>query len=254
MRIESAIAPQRPRVGPRLQARFAITEDEIREAQRLRHAIFAGEMNAKLKSPTPGLDSDLFDDYCQHLTVIDRATDTLVGYTRILTEERAAEAGGFYSQTEFALERVLSLPGRFMEIGRTCIHPNYRSGGTIAVLWSALADFISTHGYDHLIGCASIPLQSGHAAVRTLIRNLRTDQTIHPDFAVVAKHQLPQHSPAIAHSSVQMPALIRAYLRLGAQLSVDPYWDRDFNVADVLVLLSQNHVNPRYARHFLAAA
>ena len=120
---------------------FASSFAEIREAQRLRYQVFAGEMGAHLHTPMPGLDYDQFDAYCRHLLVRDSATGQVVGYTRLLTAEQAQQAGGFYSQTEFDIRPILQLPGRFMEVGRTCIHPDYRNGATIATLWSGLATY-----------------------------------------------------------------------------------------------------------------
>ncbi len=103
--------------------------DEVREAQRLRHAVFAGEMGAILPNTVPGHDVDLFDDYCEHLLVRDVATSEVIGTYRVLTPEQARRVGCTYSDTEFDLTRLRSIRDRMVELGRSCVHPDHRHGG-----------------------------------------------------------------------------------------------------------------------------
>ena len=120
--------------GPRplgLTVDLARDRREVREAQRLRHSIFSQEMGAQFDSRFQGIDEDRFDAFCDHLVVRDQATGKLVGTTRLLTQEQALRAGGFYTETEFDLHAVLRIPGRVLEVGRTCIHPDHRSGAAI---------------------------------------------------------------------------------------------------------------------------
>ncbi len=242
--------PILPATTPRaLGVALAQSREEIQAAQRLRYAIFAGEMGAKLHNRIPGLDHDRLDPYCQHLIVRD-ALGQLIGCTRILTAEAARRAGGFYSQTEFDLAPVLALPGRFMEIGRTCIHPDYRNGATIGTLWSGLAAFIAEQRVDYLIGCASIPLGEDGGEARALYAELAQRHLV-PEALRVKPHLPLPRRDGVARSDYAMPPLLKAYLRLGAQIGGDPCLDPDFKVADVFVLLSSQRIERRYARHFL---
>lgn len=236
-----------------LKVRLAASPDEVRAAQRLRYRIFAGDMGARLHTAVPEHDVDRFDEHCQHLLVWDEVGGQLAGSTRILLPEGARSAGGYYSQTEFDLTAVLDRPGRFMELGRTCIHPEYRNGLTIATLWMGVAEMLKSERCDYLIGCCSIGLDEGVDAVRALIGQLRAEQLLGAGWVVRAHHRLP---PAAAGDSraAHMPPLLKAYLRLGAQVAAEPCWDEDFNVADVFILLDQQRVAQRYARHFRVAA
>jgi putative hemolysin len=244
-----AIAPL-PASAPRaLSVALARSHEEIRAAQRLRYAIFAGEMGARLHNRIPGLDHDRLDAYCHHLIVRD-ALDQVVGCTRILTAEAARRAGGFYSQTEFDLAPVLALPGRFMEIGRTCVHPDYRNGATISTLWSGLAAFIAEHHVDYLIGCASIPLGVDGSEARALFAELTRRHLVPEPLRVKPHLPLPRHD-GIVRGDYTVPPLLKAYLRLGAQIGGEPCLDPDFQVADVFVLLATPRIERRYARHFL---
>lgn len=137
---------------------WAQHQDEVRQAQRLRHAVFAGEMGARLDTWLEGHDVDLFDDYCEHLLVRDGEGGEVIGTYRVLTPAQAQRAGSFYTDTEFDLTRLRHLRERMVELGRSCVHPDHRHGGVILALWGALAEFMARNGLDTMIGCASIPM------------------------------------------------------------------------------------------------
>jgi len=240
-----------PVAGSRaLDVKLARSREDIQAAQRLRYTIFAEEMGARLHNRIPGLDHDQLDRYCQHLIVRD-SFGQVVGCTRILTAEAAQRAGGFYSQTEFDLGPVLALPGQFMEIGRTCVHVDYRNGATISALWSGLAAFIAERRIDYLIGCASIPLgKDGSSEARALYAELARRCLVPESLRVKPHLPLPRHD-GLAQNRFAVPPLLKAYLRLGAQIGGEPCLDPDFNVADVFILLSTQQIERRYARHFL---
>lgn len=232
-----------------LRVELVRSREDIHAAQRLRYAVFAGEMGARLHNRIPGLDHDRFDQYCQHLIVRDTLGE-VVGCTRILTAQAAQRAGGFYSQTEFDLAPVLALPGRFMEIGRTCVRADCRNGATISALWSGLAAFIAEHRIDYLIGCASMPLGENGLEAQALYAELARRSLV-PDSLRVKPHLPVPRRDGRAPGRCIVPPLLKAYLRLGAQIGGEPCLDPDFQVADVFVLLSTHHIERRYARHFL---
>ena len=236
--------------APRFEVRFAQTDDEIRATQRLRYRIFAGELGAQIDGGEEGIDSDQFDAYCRHLMVRDCDSGEIVACTRILTDEQADKAGGFYSESEFDMEMIRALPGRVMEIGRTCVAAEYRSGGVIATLWQGIAETITREGYDYLFGCASIGLEDGGASAHAILETIRgkylteTSQRVRPYYPLPVADRRPE-------GNVRMPPLLKAYVSLGAKACGEAYWDRDFNCADVFMLLNVSDLNPRYARHFL---
>jgi len=235
---------------PRFEVRIAQTEAEIRATQRLRYEIFAGELGAAIDGGDAGLDHDQYDPFCRHLMVCEPASGRVVACTRILTGERAPGAGGFYSAGEFDLAMLDSLPGRVMEIGRTCVAPEFRSGAVIATLWQGIATYIVNHGYDYLFGCASIDLRDGGATAHAILEQIRSRHLAAPSQQVRPYIPLPA-ADRRASEPVRMPPLLKAYLSLGAKACGEAYWDRDFNCADVFMLLDVRDLNPRYARHFL---
>lgn len=233
---------------PRLQASFTNCPQEILEAQQLRFQIFGEEFGAHFEN---GIDADSYDSICHHLLVRDQRNGLLVGYTRILTEDQVN--GAFYSGNEFHLEELAKLPGRVMELGRTCIHPDYRNGATIGTLWMAVARFLIDHNFDYLIGCASITMEDGghtlHKLNSVVQQKYRSDQiTTQPRLGV------PAVSPVRSDEKPEIPALLAAYLRMGARVCGEPCWDPEFNCADLFVLLNVKDLPKRYARRFLSAA
>jgi putative hemolysin len=228
---------------------MAKSASDVLESQALRYDVFARESGATLHNTIDGIDHDHFDPYCRHVLVRDIDSGRVAASTRILTSEQLPFTGGFYAATEFDLTHILSIPGRFMEIGRTCVHADYRNGTAIAMLWMGISRFLESRGYDYLIGCASIDLHDGGMQAQAVMQRLRQ------------RHMLPEGSrvkpllpypprPVDASLAPVMPPLLKAYLRLGAVIGGEAYWDQDFNVADVFVLLGVNRLDARYARHF----
>ena len=234
--------------------------DEVREAQRLRHDIFAGEMGARLPKTVPGHDIDLFDDYCEHLLVRDAATRQVIGTYRLLTPAQAKRVGSFYSDTEFDLTRLRMLRGSMVELGRSCVHQDHRHGGVIMALWTALGGFMVRNELDTMIGCASIPMQyegahgmvgGGHAAA-SIWRQVREKHLAPIEYHVRPRLPLPvdQLDDSL---EVEPPALIKGYLRLGAKVLGAPAWDPDFNAADLPMMMRLAELPARYRKHFLGA-
>lgn len=240
---------RRPRHA--LTVGFAHTPEDIQEAQRLRYRVFAEEMGANLPTRIPGVDHDIYDPHCVHLVVRDSQTTEIVGTYRILSPENARKIG-YYTENEFDITRLRHLRPRMVEIGRSCVHPDYRTGATIGLLWSGLAQYMQQAGYDYLIGCASISMADGGHAAASLYRRLA--EALGPqEYRVFPRCPLPlaalqQDLPA------ETPPLIKGYLRAGAWICGEPAWDPDFNTADLPILLPMARVSDRYAKHYLGQA
>ncbi len=232
--------------------------DEVREAQRLRFQVFVEEMGATLSPQLPGLDIDLFDDFCEHLLVRDTQSRQVIGTYRVLTPAQAKRVGSTYSDTEFDLTRLRMVRERMVELGRSCVHPHHRHGGVIMALWGALAEFMVRNQLDTMIGCASISMQhtgehgmvgGGHAAA-SIWRQVSAKHMASIEFHVRPRLPLPigQLDDSL---QVDPPALIKGYLRLGAKVLGPPAWDPEFNVADLPMMMRLQELPARYRRHFL---
>ncbi|GLZ53083.1 GNAT family N-acyltransferase [Actinomycetospora sp. NBRC 106378] len=227
----------------------------VRAAQRLRHDVFAVEQGARLAPGTAadeGRDEDRFDAFCDHLMVRDDTDGSIVGTYRMLTPEGAAEAGGLYSDTEFDLRRLDPLRSRLVEVGRSCVHPDHRTGTVLSLVWAGMWRYLVLSGHRWLVGCASVPLTADGelpGAVWSLVR----EKHYAPDERRVVPHRPAPIGPDEGRRAARAltPPLLRGYLRLGAEIGGAPAIDHDFGVADLLVLLDHTAIDPRWRRHLL---
>jgi putative hemolysin len=245
---------QSNQVQPHEKKQFAVslarTESEVREAQRLRYKVFAEEMGAHMPGKEERLDQDMYDPFCDHLLVRDVDTNEVVGTYRILAPEQARDANGYYSEGEFDLSRLGNLRDRMVEVGRSCVHPDYRGGGVITLLWAGMAQYMLKNNYDYLIGCASISMADGGHNAASIYNKVKQDSMSPLEWRVFPRCALPLEA-LDNNTEAVLPPLVKGYLRLGAYVCGDPAWDPDFNTADLLVLLPMSRINTRYVKHFL---
>lgn len=238
---------------PTLLVSWAKSEAEVKEAQRLRFKVFAEEMGANLPNHSDGLDVDEFDDHCDHLLIRDKETLRVVGTYRVLPPHKALEIGKLYSDSEFDLSRLHHLRPRMVEVGRSCVHQDYRSGLVIMALWSGLAEYMLKNDYEIMLGCASIPMSDGGHFAASFYNSLSRD-----DIAPIENHCFPKVPLPLSRLNgsliVAAPPLIKGYLNIGAKICSAPAWDPDFNTADLLTMLRLSDINPRYAKHFFKKA
>ncbi|MGW6461441.1 GNAT family N-acetyltransferase [Streptomyces sp. NPDC055078] len=257
-RSTSAPAPT-PRPAPAGEAEpsryvlcLARDQDDVRAAQRLRHQVFAGEFGALLDGPEPGLDTDAFDAYCDHLLVREAGTGEVVGTYRVLPPERARIAGRLYTETEFDLTRFAAIRDDLVEVGRSCVHPRHRNGAVISLIWAGLARYLTRTGHTWLTGCCSIPLSDGGGLAAATWRTVRARNLAPEEFWVTPHRLWNAEAVPLPAGRTELPALLRGYLRLGAWVCGAPAHDPGFQAADLCVLLSLRRTDPRYLRHFLS--
>jgi len=236
--------------GKKLHVGLATSDTEILEAQKLRYRVFAEEMGARLPSRTPGVDKDMYDPHCHHLLVRDEDNGKVVGTYRILPPEAARLMRSYYSDSEFDLTRLQHLRSRMVEVGRSCIDAEYRSGAVITLLWSGLARYMMENRYDYLMGCASIGMADGGHNAANIFASLGPEHMAPAEYRVFPRCALPLEKLATGVRA-EPPPLIKGYLRAGALVCGEPAWDPDFNTADLLLMLPMAQVADRYARHFM---
>lgn len=237
---------------PKFIAQFAHNNTAIQAAQKLRAETFGQKYGVSFDHPQ-GFDVDNYDPYCLHLNVYDTTKGKLIATTRLLTIEKSRLIGGFYSQQEFDLSPLLpSLQGRVLEIGRTCVHADYRSGAAITVLWSALAEYLLAEDFAYLIGCASVPLDNPQD-LALLMNNFADEHFVPATQRVIPKRKMVL-SPTDNSSKMALPPLLKAYLRMNAKLGGEAYFDDIFSCADIFVVLDVATLAGRYAQRFLKSA
>ncbi len=239
---------QRSEISGRYQTLVALDPATVEAAYRLRYRVFVEELGARL--PGDGIEQDRFDPYCDHLVVQDRQDSRIVATTRLLSDRAAERSEGFYSQTEFDIDAIFTLPGRFLEVGRTCIDPACRGSVVLTTLWSGLARYAVERGFDYLMGCASIPPGPSGFAVEAFQRRLTPEQRPPLWLNVRSLRPVPDHLRC-QRDDCGLPPLLQTYLRLGAWVCGEPYWDEAFDCMDVFILLPLTRLKARYSRRFI---
>ncbi len=252
-----------------LQVRLATTNKEIRKAQRLRFKVFFqhGGAIADARTKLTRRDTDRFDKFCDHLIVTDHSARNrfgkikpkVVGAYRLLRSDVAKEKKcGFYSADEYDVSSLLSRhpQKRFLELGRSCVLPDYRGKRTIDLLWRGILAYVRYHKIDALIGCASFEGANAlaHAASLSYLAHharaagewrVRAREVLHIPMEMLAAEAVDGRK-AIAG----LPPLIKGYLRLGALFGDGAVVDRKFNTVDVFVVMPVERMNSRYVDHF----
>jgi putative hemolysin len=256
------------RIGS-LETRLARSSREIDAAQAVRYRVFVTEMGAQLPAEAMRRerDFDSFDEICDHLLVIDHAIegdieDQIVGTYRLLRQEVAMAHGGFYSASEFDLAPLLARhPGKqFMELGRSCVLPDYRTKRTVELLWQGNWAYALKHGMDAMFGCASFPGidPQEHALALSFLHH---NSQVKEEWMVSAQPDLYNNMNMIPAEEINprqalsaMPPLVKGYLRLGAMIGDGAVVDQAFNTTDVLIVLPIAVISGRYINHFGADA
>ena len=224
--------------------------EEVVAAQRLRYRVFAGEMGALLRTSVSGLDVDGFDEHCDHLVVREDGTGEIVGCYRMLPPGRVAGAGMRYSETEFDLRNLRGIEGALVEAGRSCVHPDHRTGAVVSLVWAGIARYMYLSGHNWLAGCVSVPMGDGGVLAAGVWDTVRRKHMAPPEYRVRPLRPWEADGVEVPGRTV-VPPLLRGYLRLGAWVCGAPAHDVDFGVADLFVLLGLDRVDRRYLGHFL---
>ncbi|NOD96154.1 GNAT family N-acetyltransferase [Ruegeria sp. HKCCD6228] len=245
-----------PDADPSFTIKLAETQDELRAAQRLRYDVFVRELGGggALVDHVAGLERDRFDLYFDHMLAIDDATGEVVGVYRLLPGNRAAELGQFYSEDEYDLS-VLKQSGRkLLELGRSCLHRDYRGGTAMYHLWNGLSRYVAERQIEVLFGVASFHGTDVQELAQPLSM-LHHNHLAPPDLRVRAQPSVFQTMDLVApdaldrrRAMVRVPALIKAYLRLGGFVGEGAFIDHTFNTTDVCLILDTTRMNERQKR------
>jgi L-ornithine Nalpha-acyltransferase len=260
-RLPAEIPASLGRIGP-LRVRLARDEAEVRASQRLRHRVFF-EASGTKDSRTELLDADRFDAYCEHLLVIDDSlggpvSQRIVGTYRLLREERARAARGYYSDNVYDVRSLISRhpDRRYLELGRSCVLPDYRSKRTVELLWQGIWAYCQMHSINVMFGCASFAgiVPAAHALALSFLHHharAKDDWRVAAISATSASMDLiPVEAVDLRTALAAMPPLVKGYLRLGAKFGDGAIVDQEFGSTDVFVIVRSEDITARYLNHF----
>ncbi|MGB3148223.1 MAG: GNAT family N-acyltransferase [Paracoccaceae bacterium] len=246
---------------PQFQVRLAKSEADLLSAQRLRYRVFVEELggDGPLVDHAARIERDEFDDVNDHLVLIDTTRpeaelDHVVGAYRLLLDDQAKAFGRYYSDKEYDLAPLRASGRKLLELGRSCVLADYRGGPGMYLMWNGLAEYVLQNHVDILFGVASFHgtepeqleqplswLYHHHLAPEPLRARSRVAQPM---------NLLPKEALDRAQTMAQMPALIKAYLRLGGMVGDGAYIDRDFNTIDVCLIMDTSEMSSRHRDYY----
>ncbi|WP_158807735.1 GNAT family N-acetyltransferase [Beijerinckia sp. L45] len=255
------------RAGP-FEIRLASSEKELRSAQKLRYTVFYEEGGAIANRDVARSRRDIcpFDAICDHLIIVDtdavsssgNAKAKVVGTYRLLRRDVAEAHNGFYSQGEFDMQPLLDRQPttRFLELGRSCVHMNYRSKRVIELLWRGLWLYAKQHKIDALLGCASLPgtdLDALRLPLSFLHHYAQADEAWQVEawpHGIADFTPLPKDAIDVRRGITALPPLFKAYLRTGARFGRHAVIDRQFGTTDVFTVMPMGDIEERYIAHY----
>ncbi len=245
------------RIMSDFQIKITREKGDVVAAQRLRFEVFPPEMRKGMRSSCQqGLDADDYDPLCEHLIVRESKDGRVIGTYRLLLGSEARKHAGFFSEREFNLENIKKLRDELLEMGRSCVHRDYRDGMVIDAMWQTIADYVRSHQIRYLFGCARLHT-TDHREVSEFFALLRKRHYAPEELRV---HPLPEKSFAGLDEKIEiqdprtlfraLPSLIKGYLRVGAVVCGPPALDLDIGTAYFFLLLDVNKMSRGYRRRY----
>jgi len=255
----------------KLSARIAKTPAEILAAQKLRHKVFFEEEGVKdisrggttVSLAENGLDRDEFDQFCEHLIVIDKVKELakappeeyVIGTYRLMRKDGSKRAGKWYSETEFDVEKFMNFPGEVLELGRSCVAAEYRTKMTLAIMWNALAAYMFDNNIALMFGCGTFlgtDLNEHKEALALLAKNYVAEGK----WACRPKGENARDFPPIpadldeAAALLKMPTMVKGYLRAGCKVGNGVFIDWGWGGFDVLIIFEMKDLKDKYLDHY----
>ena len=244
--------------------KLANKKSELKKAQALRYSVFYREKKAKPTFPKKimRLDYDTIDKFADHLIVIDKKRkgikNKIIGTYRLIRGDVASHFGGFYTSSEFDLTKILNAykHKEILELGRSCVHKDYRNGTTMNLLWKAIAEYVKLYDIKVLLGCASFPGKDVQVFSKEL-SYLKSHFSLSEEVSVksLVNNNYPANNKNYINEGdlrtfAKLPPLIKGYLRAGGKVSDGFFIDHDFNTIDICVIVQIENIDEKYKNKF----
>ncbi|MGB3081762.1 MAG: GNAT family N-acyltransferase [Candidatus Omnitrophota bacterium] len=240
--------------------KLAENQEEVEKTLRLRYEVFNIEQGRGLKTAEEhSIDSDEFDHYCLHLFVLEKWSGRVIGTYRIHLGMVAKSAKGFYSSREYEIKGLYKIADKCMELGRSCVTPEFRTGSVIALLWKAITELLVRTELTFMLGCVSLEEEdpvTGWALYEYFHRaNLLSEHITaipHPEFELERPpdHEIEKFLSDERALKKCIPPLFKGYLRLGGLVCGQPALDSEFGTIDFFIMVDTTRIPERYVRHF----
>jgi putative hemolysin len=242
------------------RVKLAENHEEVEMAQRLRYEVFNLEQaRGLISSEKYGIDFDEFDEHCLHLLAFEKCSGKVVGTYRAYLGFVANSAKGFYSSREYEIHGLYRISDKCIELGRTCVSPEHRSGSVIALLWGGITELLVRADLSYMLGCVSLD-DTDPRTGWALYEYISKRYSVCRDFTVIPRpgftlqrppnHEIEKVLADEASLRKKIPPIFKGYLRLGGLICGHPALDREFGTIDFFILVDINKVPRRYKHHF----
>jgi putative hemolysin len=243
--------------------KLAETKSELKQAQALRYSVFYKEKKAKptFTKKIIKLDYDKIDKYADHLIVLDKKNkkNKIVGTYRLIRGDVAKLFGGYYSSSEFNLINITNnyKDKHILELGRSCVHQDYRNGSIMNLLWKAIAEYVKLYDIKILLGCASfsgIEPTKYSDELSYLRQNFCLPEHLSVesfDKNIYPVYKLKENNSNQLRIFAKLPPLLKGYLRIGGKVSHNFYVDHNFNTIDLCVVVNTSDIDEKYRKKYL---
>ncbi len=251
--------PMKIDLGP-YTIKTAESWNELIESFKLRHEVFNQEFRGWTQS---GLDFDKFDYHFDHLIIVHREQKKIIGTYRLRSSDHFNKS---YTALEFDLQMLTLHPGPYLELGRACIHQDYRKGSVISLLWRGIAEYMKLSGSQLMFGCSSVKVNTAREAA-LIFRYFSEQGSVDKEFLCrpTKKYSMIDFDAwysyfrnGLSESQKQeaeslIPSLLKSYLKLGAKVDCEPAFDEDFDCIDFLTVLKRDELAASLAERFQVA-
>lgn len=248
-------------VAGNLEVIIASKPEQIEAAQRLRYRVFCEEMGARPSEEIERSkrDMDAFDAVCDHLLVVehqDNAEALVVGTYRLLRRAAMAKIGRFYSESEYDTSAVNNYKGEILEVGRSCVDPDYRNRAVMQLLWRGIGAYVARFDVALMFGCASFhgTDPKAHAmALSYLYHYHLAPEELRPvalPSRFIDMNLMPKEAVNVKEAFSSLPALIKGYLRLSGYIGLGAVIDYEYNTTDVSIVVKTDLVTEKYAQRY----
>ncbi len=254
-----ALLPYNP---DKIAVRVTTDADEIKAAQAIRYKVFYEELGAtpSEEMAQDKLDINEFDPITDHLIVLDtdlpEGPEQIIGTYRLLRQSVAEQYGKFYTSDEYDISALTANKKDLLELGRSCVLPDYRSRPILQKLWEGIAHYVADHNISMMFGCASIPgtnVEDASEILAYLYHNHLAPEDIRPKALEDVYVDMNLHDKDSLNAKkifMSMPPLLKGYIRLGAHIGDGAFIDKQWNSIDVCIVLPSAIVKEKYVKHY----
>ncbi|MEZ5691636.1 MAG: GNAT family N-acyltransferase [Rickettsiales bacterium] len=248
-------------IAGNLEVFVASKPEDIEASKVLRYQVFFEEMGAKASDiiAKTQMDQDEFDDVCDHLLVAEHQEDggyRVVGTYRLLRRQQMKKIGRFYTDGEFDINLIKSYDGEILEVGRSCVHADFRNRAVMQLLWRGIGAYVVKFQVKFMFGCASfhgVDPKEHAMALSYLYHYHLTPKEMCPralESRYVDMNLMPKEMVDEKEAFSSLPPLIKGYLRLSGSIGDGAVVDIEYNTVDVSIVVKTDLITEKYATRY----